>query len=278
MDYDNKKEGKDCSLLPKNMLKNKIMIRKNLMPLDLEDHQAPLDLSDKSKISKIQNGSDIFINEQVPRLLHQTPRIRVIHHNNLSPVIASPHNHIRGPVSGIRVSQISPTNSLPIEQISPASTSTQAFSRSNSLTINEIFKRSNSTIDSTSLGGFSIRQQPNSQHSEHSEHYYDDPDSPIGITQSYPYSDEELQRYPKGQLRRQRILQNTLSEEQAFHRVRVINNESSRRYRQRKHIAIKGMKDEEKILLDKQNELKEQFDKLKHESDLYYSYFRRNYF
>jgi len=273
MDYDNRSEEKECSVTPKNMLKNKIMIRKNLMPLDSEDHQAPLDLSDKSKISKIQNGSDIFINEQVPRLLHQTPRIRVIHHQNLGTVIASPHNHIRGPASGIKVSQISSTNSLPIKQISTASTSTQAFSRSNILTINEIFKRSNSAIESSSLGGISIRQQPN-----HSQHFYEDPDSPTGLTQSYPYSDEELQRYPKGCLRRQRILQNTLSEEEAFHRVRVINNESSRRYRQRKHIAIKGMKDEEKILLDRQNELKEQYNKLKSECDLYYSHFRRRYF
>ena len=318
MECDNKMEGKELKLSTKNILKKKIFIKTNLMPVNLEDNQTPLDLSDKSKVIPhfeptkilteqtpviiteknpviITEQKPVIITEKNPVIIQQIPKIRVVHHANLGPILTSDtsaHIHVTGSLSAVRVSpshispvlslpnklspsQISLVHSLPHEPISLASTSTQVHSRSNSFTSDHVFSRSNSlTIEPITIDRFK------SQLNSISPTFHEDSDSPSSITaQSYPYSDEELLvRYPKGQARRQRILQNTLSAEEAFHRLRVINNESSRRYRQRKHLAVKQMKDEEKILMARQNELKEQYDKLKHESDLYYSYFRRNYF
>jgi len=264
MDCDNKVDGKECSPSPKHILKTKIITKRNFRS-DLEEHQIPLDLSDKSKVNANAHGSKEFITEHFePQRFYQTPTIEVIY--NRKPNIPLPFralNHAARPVSPTIVSpHISQTISLPLEQISPGSSTAQLFTRSNSLTIEPV-----SPVRFTSQ----IRSR--------SQSFSEDPGSPDSIShQSHTYSEDELQRYPKGTARRPRILATTLSEEEASQRVRIINNESSRRYRQRKHLAQKQLKEEEDTLLTRQVQLKEQLDKLKHESDLYYSYFRRNYF
>ncbi|CAL4122020.1 unnamed protein product [Meganyctiphanes norvegica] len=258
-----KVEGRDCGHSPKFILQNKIIMKRKLS-LDNEEHPAPLDLSSKSRVIATPHGSKDLDKHNKPQHFHQTPPIQLYPYRNVRPqLIPIAYHNYREYTPAVRVPPLHnyPPNGLPTVAVSPASTSNHIFQSSNSLT----------TLEPVPYGRFT--SQPYST----SQNIHEDPDSPMSIS-SFQYSDEELQRYPKGALRRQRILQNSLSEVEASQRVRTINNESSKRYRQRKHLAQKQTKDEEEKLLTKHCELKEQYDKLKQESDMYYSYFRRNWF